>query len=280
MASVSLDYVCCPNCASNECLDWAEEKGFTVVRCVTCQLLYVNPRPVADAIDAAVTTGVHANVGNLDVRSQRIPRKIRSYRRILRRLFGSVWKVGRPIVWLDVGAGYGEIMEAVAGLAPAGSQILGVEPMEAKAKQAIARGLQLTHGYLKSDHVPVDFVSLVDVFSHIPQFADFLIAVRDVLKPGGELFIETGNLADIEHRLHFPGELGLPDHLVFAGERQIRNFLERGGFEVLELDRLRIDGVAYFAKNIIKAFIGRSVRIRLPYTSRYRRLLIRARKRS
>ncbi|ETR76438.1 hypothetical protein X566_17520 [Afipia sp. P52-10] len=195
-------------------------------------------------------------------------------------MFGSVWKVGRPIVWLDVGAGYGEIMEAVAGLAPAGSQVLGVEPMEAKAKQAIARGLQLTHGYLRSDHVPVDFVSVVDVFSHIPQFADFLVIVRDVLKPGGELFIETGNLADIEHRSHFPGELGLPDHLVFAGERQIRNFLERGGFEVLELERLRIDGVAYFVKNVIKAFIGRSVLIRLPYTSRYRRLLVRARKRS
>lgn len=258
-------------------MPWAVERGFRAVRCVTCNLIYVNPRPDLSSIDSAVRTGVHgANARYLNVRARRIDEKVGRYQRTIGRLFDDVWRRGTPISWLDVGAGYGEIVEAVERLAAPGSAVGGVEPMEAKASHARKRGLKVQTSYLEEGHTKVDFVSIVDVFSHIPQFDDFLLTVKGALLPGGELFIETGNLADVENREGFAGELGLPDHLVFAGETHLNGYLKRAGFEILRIERVRVDGLIYFAKNIVKASLGRPVRVRTPYRSRFRQLLIRA----
>lgn len=208
--------------------------------------------------------------------SRRDARKIGRYSRIFRRFFPDLWQGGEAIFWLDIGAGYGEILEAVAQLAPKGSKIEGLEPMKPKADHAKARGLRVTQEYLTRAHEPVDVVSLVDVFSHIPRFAPLLEDVACVLKEGGSLFIETGNLADLRVRSEFPGELGLPDHLVFAGESQLKGFLERAGFEVVRIEAVRIDGFLHLAKCVLKRILGRPVRFTLPYTSRYRQLLVRA----
>ena len=231
-----------------------------------------------DAISSAVRTGVHsAEAQHLDVRARRVPRKVGYYRRALGSLFADIWARQLPISWLDVGAGYGEVLEAVSSLAPTGSQLEGLEPMKYKADEARARGLTMTEDYLRPDHAKVDIISVVDVFSHIPSFGQFLGDVRSVLRPGGELFVETGNLADLTRRNEFPGELGLPDHLVFAGEKHLRGYLEQGSFDVVGVESRRIDGATHLAKNLVKKLLGRPVLLSLPYTSRYRSLLVRAR---
>ncbi len=152
--------------------------------------------------------------------------------------------------------------------------------MQPKAASARARGLDITQDYLRPDHPKVRFISIVDVFSHVPDFADFLLELRAVLAPEGELFIETGNLADLGSRAEFPGELGLPDHLVFAGERHLRGYLDRAGFEVVQMRRWRIDSGLNLAKNLVKKTIGRPAALGIPYTSSYRQLQIRARLRT
>ena len=229
-------------------------------------------------IDEAVRSGAHGVAADgLEVVSYRTATKVRIYRRILRKLFADLWQRGLPISWLDVGAGYGEVVEAVSALAPAGSRIEGIEPMQPKARAARARGLAVNNEYLRPDHAKVDVVSVIDVFSHIPDFAQFLSVISRVLTPRGEVFIETGNLADLDRRDEFPGELGLPDHLVFAGEKHLVGYLERAGFDVLTVRPARIDGLFNLAKNVVKCLMGRPGAIRMPYTSRYRQLRIRAR---
>jgi SAM-dependent methyltransferase len=268
----------CPYCGAHDSTFWATEIGFRAVRCDRCRLIYVNPRPKPELIDAAVRTGVHGeHAKNLDVRTRRIGKKVAIYEKVLGRMFADVWQRGEPIAWLDVGAGNGEIVEAIARLASEGSRIEGVEPMEAKASRARARGLNVITSYLKPAHPKVGFVSVIDVFSHIPQFSDFLADVRSVLLPGGELFLETGNLADLDRREDFSGELGLPDHLVFAGEPQLYGYLKKAGFEIVKVERVRIDGFVYFAKNVVKSLLGRPVQVRLPYSSKFRQLQVRAR---
>ena len=248
------------------------------MRCLECALIYVNPRPSLGSISEAVRSGVHGDeAGGLNVRSRRQAGKVGRYRKVLGALFHDVWQRGAPVSWIDVGAGYGEVVEAVTQLAPPRSTIRGLEPMEHKAARARERGLSVEQAYLGADHDKVDFVSVVDVFSHIPQFAEFLAVVRQVLSPSGEVFIETGNLADLHERAEFPGELGLPDHLVFAGASQLRRFLDEAGFDVVRLDAVRIDGWENFAKNVVKKILGRPVHLRLPHTSKYRQLLLRAR---
>jgi SAM-dependent methyltransferase len=272
------EFIPCPFCGNQDSKTWGEELGFKVVRCIDCQLLYVNPRLLNESIDAAVRTGIHGSDAEyLEVRSRYLSGKVRRYAGVFKRMFSDVWKRQLPISWLDVGAGYGETLDAILSLAPAGSRVEGIEPMRPKAEVARARGLNITEDYLRAGLEKVDFISVVDVFSHIPDFHAFLRDVVLTLQPGGEIFVETGNLADLESREQFPGELGLPDHLVFAGEKLLIAYLERAGFDVVKLERERIDGFVNLGKNIVKKFIGRPASIGIPYTSAYRQVMIRAR---
>lgn len=276
---MSTEIIACPYCGSMAHRPWAEENGFTVVRC-ECRLLFVNPRPRQDLISRAVQTGVHADeAGGANVVTRRIDAKAARYEKVLGEMFADVWARGRPVSWVDVGAGFGEFVEAVTRVAPAGSHIQGLEPMGPKAGAARALGFDVVESYLTPDHPPVDFISSIDVFSHIPDYRPFLQTISDVLKPGGEVFLETGNLADVESRKEFPNELGLPDHLVFAGESHMRGFLDQCGFDVVAIREERYDDLVNFAKTVVKKMIGRPVLLAPPYTSRYRQLLIRARKR-
>lgn len=270
----------CPNCRGDASSTWAEESGFKVVRCGRCALLYVSPRPRDDLIADAVRSGVHqSEYRDLNVAGQRNARKVNRYRRLFAGLFSDLWRRSEAISWLDVGAGYGEVVEAVASLSPPGSRVRGLEPMLPKVENAQLRGLEVENAYLSSAHGPVDVISLVDVFSHIPDFNAFLATARAALREHGELFIETGNLADLKTREEFPEELRLPDHLVFAGETQLTQYLDRAGIDIIEMRRERFDTATYFAKSIVKKLIGRPVIVRAPYTSSYCSLHVRARKR-
>ena len=271
----------CPYCGGSRSVSWANENGFSAVKCAECGLVYVNPRPVSTLISEAVETGIHCNVehGRTAI-IRRVRRKVNFYKRVFASLFRDVWEDRREISWLDVGAGYGEVIEAVSALAPPGSRIEGIEPMEPKATAARARGLKIDQKYLRDVAETFDFVSLVHVYSHIPDFRVLLKEIRSVLADNGEFYLETGNIGDLVDSHEVPTELDLPDHLVFAGEQHLTGYLSEAGFSIVELRKMRKDGLVNFAKNIIKKLIGRQVTLAIPYTSRYRSILIRAKLRS
>lgn len=273
----TVESIVCPFCGESENLPWAQENGFTAVKCLGCGLVYVNPRPSLSLISEAVQTGVHSGVdhGRTAI-VRRVGAKVTRYKKILASMFADVWGKSKKISWLDVGAGYGEVVEAVSALVPTGSKVEGLEPMKPKAVHARARGLTIREDYLSEVLEKFDFLSIINVFSHIPDFRVFLKDVKRVLVDNGEIFIETGNIADLTGSHHAPTELDLPDHLVFAGEKHIIGYLSEAGFAVLEIRRMRKDGLINFAKNIIKKLIGRQVTLAIPYTSRYRSILIRA----
>ena len=110
----------------------------------------------------------------------------------------------------------------------------------------------------------------------IPDFRKFLEDIKNVLSDSGEFFIETGNIGDLVNSNEVPSELDLPDHLVFAGEKHIIGFLSEAGFSIVKIKKIRKDGIINILKNIIKKLIGRKVVLKIPYTSKYRSILIRA----
>ena len=267
----------CPCCNAESHQPWAAELNYQVVRCMSCKLLYVNPMPDSDDVDAAVRNGEHlVNAQKLNVRSRRIPKKINLYKAVLEQQFLDVWSSKRKIVWVDVGCGYGETLEAVQMLAAPGSSVIGVEPMAHKAQNAQSRGLQIINSYLQPGQFKADVISVVDIFSHIPDFHSFLKIVATNLVVGGEVFIETGNLADMTSRNEFPGELGLPDHLVFGGIKQLTTYLTESGFDIVDIREERVDTLLNTLKNIVKKMIGRQGNVKIPYTSKYRQIKIRA----
>ena len=267
----------CLLCGESRHLPWARENGYTAVKCVSCGLVFVNPRPSRSLITAGVETGVHGDVqhGRTAI-NYRVGKKVRLYKNVIASMFADVWEEANPISWLDVGAGYGEIIEAVSALAAPGSNVEGIEPMKPKAEHAKARGLAVKEGYLSDVGQQYEFLSLINVFSHIPDFRAFLEDAKNVLQPNGEMFIETGNIGDLVSHHEVPTDLDLPDHLVFAGEQNITDFLTEAGFSIISIKKRRKDGVINFAKNIVRKALGRHVTLAVPYTSAYRSLLIRA----
>ncbi len=293
----------CPLCHATQSTLWATEYKFNCVRCNQCALLYVHPLPSKDHIDQAVMLGLHSDkalntAGDelpskltqiksivrricgeqvLDVVGSREPRHVAQFQRLVSNIFADVIGSRKPVTWLDVGAGFGEVVEAARSVAPAGSVIEGLEPMAKKAEAAKSRGIAMHIGYLDVIHQRYDIVSLIDVFSHIPDFKAFLAEVKGVLNPKGELFLKTGNGADIGPRNNFPGTLSLPDHLVFGGEAHVVRFLEESGFAIVSIRRERLDGIRYSIRNFVKWLVRFPVPLALPYTSPARVLFIRAR---
>jgi hypothetical protein len=172
-------------------------------------------------------------------------------------------------------------VEVVRELAPAGSVVEGIEPMGPKARAAQAAGVAVREGYLEPGQAePYDFVSLIHVFSHLPDFRPLLFAIRDSLTASGEFYFETGNIADLRGASEVPTELNLPDHLVFAGESHVRGYLDEAGFDIVAIEHGRDDTWLNLAKGIVKRAMGRQVAFVWPGTSRYRALRIRASRRA
>jgi len=276
-ASIELQNVPCPLCGGQDGGGWGDENGFSCVKCSGCGLVYVNPRPGDDDISQANEIGEHRTGGEtLRVVFKRSRRKAMRYATTMRYVFPDLVGSTQPVRWLDVGAGFGELVEVLQEMLPAGSQVMGIEPMAPKVAEAQARGLPVYQADLAQTGGGFDVISLVNVFSHVPDFRGFLGRLRPLLNDRGHLFIETGNGGDLDSMRDYPDLLYLPDHLVFAGEAHLNDYLAQSGFSVVSTTAFRVDTAAQFGKNLIKAALGRRTKLALPYRSPFRRLLLRA----
>lgn len=184
---------------------------------------------------------------------------------------------GKPLSWLDIGAGYGEFVEAVLAAMPRGGKVCGVEPMKPKVEVAQACGLRIVDTPLSQIEGQYDVISLINVFSHIPDFEDFLRQVVAHSSPGGLMFLQTGNGGDIE-RNQYPDELFLPDHLVFAGVRHIDLLLRKIGFRIEMVYQRRVDTALGVVRRAIKGLLKGRLELSLPYVSQFRTVFFKARR--
>lgn len=221
-----MEAVACPVCTADDPAFWGAEGGYRAVKCGPCGSIYVSPRPRQEAISEAARTGLHGAA--LDVKGKRSARKVEHYRRVIRRML----PIALGGTWLDVGAGYGELIEAVDPW----FKVQGIEPMVSKVRIARKRGLSVSAAPLSEVTGQFNVVSLINVFSHVPDFPAFAAQLHKRLKPGGLLFMETGNGGDLASRADYPDRLYLPDHLVFIGVEQMKALLSRCGFEVLKVE--------------------------------------------
>lgn len=206
--------------------------------------------------------------------------KVRGYRQRLLELYPGDELKNKDVSWLDVGAGFGELLLALREIAGKGSALEGIEPCQPKVEKAQQMGLNVTDRSLSELNRRYDFISMINVFGHVPDPLGFIGNLKQHLNPNGEIFLVTGNGADLPAGA-YPESYSLPNHLVFAGESHIKGIFERLGFEVVKLNKYpywlpRKSDLTFLPDSLegLKNLIRRAMR-RPP--SPYRSLFVRAR---
>ena len=201
-----------------------------VVRCPSCRLVYVNPRPAAE-----LTIGCYSDAVDPTFVAQndsRIAAFRKSLGNVLRRL-GQRDGGGRRV--LDIGCAGGAFPVAAREL---GFDPVGVEPSRWMADFARRTyGLDVRDGILHPGMFPsgsFDMVTLWDVIEHVPQPHHLLTIAFDLLKPGGLLLVNYPGVDTIAARVlgkRWPFWLSV--HLLYYTRQTMARQLSRAGFSLL-----------------------------------------------
>ena len=145
---------------------------------------------------------------------------------------------------LDIGCASGHFLEAAR---QAGWSITGVEPSEvlfARARETLGDDAELACSTLEHSSLEAesfDAVTLWDVLEHVPDPLGFMRHCRNLLKPGGKLFVNVPDLDSAEARLlgrRWP--LLLAEHLNYFNRPSLRLCGDKADLEWVYFGRRRV----------------------------------------
>ncbi len=224
-----MEEVDCPICEGSKGASLHLEGSFRMVRCPSCQFIFLNPRPTADSIFRFYQE--YLPEGGPSIESwdkmmkpvfHRAAHLLKQYRRN-----------GRL---LDVGTGFGFFLDEMK---KRGWETTGVEISQKAIDYARdVLGLTILRGPLEKADFPdndFDAVTAFYVIEHLSHPMAFLRECHRILRPGGLLLLRYPHTTPIKNLLYFFGIQNrlydLPAHLSDFSPRMIQQCLERIGFE-------------------------------------------------
>lgn len=152
-------------------------------------------------------------------------RTVRAYEwRGIRRVVGSLAEVGAATRWLDYGCGTGGL---VRHLRADGVQAFGHEQGWAAERLAVP---SLDEAGLEAAAGSFDVVTAIEVIEHVLEPVELLRRLRALLRPGGLLFLTTGN-AERHRRDLARWRYVVPEiHVSFFEPRTLERALAAAGF--------------------------------------------------
>ncbi len=139
---------------------------------------------------------------------------------------------------LDVGCGFGHYLDIAREI---GFETYGVDIDEGRASYASARGHKIHCGEVTTsifDGRRFDCIILNHVIEHVPDPIVLLHCLRDLLAPGGLLFIACPNFAGLHARItkgHFH-HICPPEHICYFTSTSLRRAVGTTGFSEIALE--------------------------------------------
>lgn len=234
-------------------------EGFRVVQCLSCGLMYVNPRPVP----SAMSTYYPKDYSVFEDRSL----WTRPFARFLdRRRAGPLSRLlggqGRA---LDVGCGRGEL---VAALRRAGIEAEGIDPSWWAVQGAVPGAVgHVRHGALETapmDREAFDLLIFSHVLEHCHDPDKALSCAHRMLRPGGYLYVEVPNAASWEAQLlaQYWGGWDVPRHCYHFSPDTLVRLLRQRGFTVLRVSFSIVPTMCAWGVINLMAGVGSSARVR------------------
>ncbi|HEY0371172.1 MAG TPA: bifunctional glycosyltransferase/class I SAM-dependent methyltransferase [Thermoanaerobaculia bacterium] len=224
----------CPVCFSYEVWTCAQIPGNTVRACRRCKCRYLNQfaddegtHPVRRVLRAHTPPAVPAYESHSAPARERTSQRRFNW---VRRQLPSRARI------LEVGVRDGSF----GALAAKDYEYVGIDPASAAARHARARGLEVYCASLSS-FVNVgpafDGITLFHVFENMADPHDALARIKDMVKPGGVLFLST---FDTEGLIYLFSERkrmaqNFRTHLLLYSRSALIELLEHSGFEIIDI---------------------------------------------
>lgn len=224
----------CPVCFSNEVWSCAQIPGNVVRACRRCKCRYLNQftddegtHPVRRVLRS------HAPPASPAYEAHSQPSRERTSTRRLkwvRRQLSSHARI------LEIGVRDGSF----GTFASEEYEYVGIDPASAAARHARARGLEVYCASISSfvnTGPPFDAITLFHVFENMADPHDALARIKDLLKPGGVLFLSA---TDTEGLIYLFSERkrmaqNFRTHLILYSRSALIELLERSGYEIVDI---------------------------------------------
>ena len=241
---------------------WTSEQEFTVVECLRCGHLYLDPRPSIEAINRIYPSHYYTLEGRHTAHSSWLIASMK--KRVLRgrtAAFRDKLEKKQAAVF-DVGCGDCSFLLNVKEEHPhvkaAGVDLAFTDGIR---KQCTARDIRLIEGNVEETNLPeetFDIVTLNQVIEHVWKPREVLVKLHRSLTAGGLISIQTVNTDGYDRKLFKDGLWGayyFPRHLNFFSFETLGRLLKETGFEVVMRKSLLAPIVWAFS---LHAFTGRT----------------------
>lgn len=210
--------------------------GYRIHECEVCGLRFQHPQPTDEELEA-IYAADYALGERTEAGAQRVAEMKRATARLyLQQLLERIPE--RPKTLLEVGCGSGDLLlEAQA----AGIDVAGIEVSPyatATANQRLGKEAVVC-GFLGQVNLPkgaYDVCVLSDVVEHDRDPVRFLQQVREMLTPGGSIFLSTASTKHWTARLMGRHWMELKaEHLTYFGPTSMKVALARAGFRDVQM---------------------------------------------
>ncbi len=214
------------------------DQVFTLARCRRCDLFYLNPRPTTAMLPVIYEVDDYICY-DFDQKGNAVVQKYRE-RAETKRIRQALQHYDRPPADLrvcDIGPGDGTTLAAFRTLGARSENLYGVDIDEAIIKKLEGKGLRgiLSRAEELDGSVrDFDLVLMLQVIEHVADPRRVLEKARDLLRPGGLLWMETPNIAGWDRRFFARRTWGgyhFPRHWTLFSPATMRRLLDELGFE-------------------------------------------------
>ncbi len=208
---------------------------FTAVKCRSCSLVYLDPRPTLADMEMIYPPDYHAF--DFSEEDYGLVHKIRS-RLEAKRLLDYCGPLHDGARILDVGCGDGFHLRLLREFGNKSWQLEGID-LDRRAIDAAERsGLKVHYGSVESlglEPEIYDVIYTIQTIEHVERPDKFLSALSRLIKPGGRVVIVTDNTDSLDFGLFKKGYWGgyhFPRHLNLFNKASLTKLAQKNGLLV------------------------------------------------
>ena len=244
---LDLVHVQCCICESNDAEPVGKGKDFEynsssntflAMRCNSCGLVYLNPRPNISGFEKIYPMNYHAF--NFSEKHFGIVYKIRSWLET-KRLLSCCEGLPENARILDVGCGDGFHLNLLRQYGKKSWALEGIDIDKRAVEMAKKSGLIVHQGSVESIDLPhntYDLIFMIQTIEHVEKPNEVLLGIRKLLKAGGKLIIVTDNTDSLDFRFFkksYWGGYHFPRHWNLFNRNSLTKLAEKTDFEVAGL---------------------------------------------